>query len=128
MKPYVAQDVAGQLGWYGDCLGVSQNADRQRTQAEALQWCLDRLWAKCEAGPTVFFRGESMTEIRTGDGIVLTRAHIEDIVEDARFWLTPGEMTTRIAPTIGTALQDVITFGTILLGLTDFPPKKGVGE
>ena len=47
MKPYVAQDPGG--GWYADSCGVMQTPDPQRTEAEALRWALDRLWAQVAA-------------------------------------------------------------------------------
>ena len=42
MKPYAAQDEDG--AWYADCLGVMQDPDPNRTEAQALRWALDRLW------------------------------------------------------------------------------------
>ena len=42
--PYVAQNPGG--GWYADCDGLQQDTDPDRSEVEALRWCVDRLAEK----------------------------------------------------------------------------------
>lgn len=53
-RPYVAQDDDG--GWYGDCHGVMQDPDPNRTEADALRWTLERLIKKCDEYEERHFR------------------------------------------------------------------------